>query len=91
MENWCLFKKMRASKSYFLSNSDWGTFENDKYPKVIDGYVIDDIVQPLTENSQPLIGKNVKLFELHVYTVLKPVKICCLKRGIKSEILNLYE
>ena len=41
---------MRASKGYFLSNSDWGAFENDKYPNVIDVYV-DDIVQPLTENS----------------------------------------
>ena len=49
-ENWCLFKKMRASKGYFLSNSDWGAFENDKYPNVIDGCVV-AIVQPLTDNS----------------------------------------
>ena len=48
-ENWCLFKKMLGSKSHFLSNSDWGAFENDKYPYVIDGCV-DDIVQPLTDN-----------------------------------------
>ena len=39
-ENWCLSKKMRASKGYFLSNSDWGAFENDKYPNVIDGCVV---------------------------------------------------
>ena len=49
-ENWCLFKKMRASKCHFLSNSDWGAFENDKYPNVIDGCV-DDIVQPLMQRS----------------------------------------
>ena len=77
---------MQASPIYFLSNSDWGASENDKYPNVIHECV-DDIVQPLTDNS----GKNVKKIELHHYTVLKPVKICCFTKGLKSEILNLYE